>query len=50
MSELQRGTAFADRAWHGRVTVEENVRLARDTYLVRFRCPEIARASCQDSS
>ena len=33
---------FADRAWFGAVTVEENVRLARDTYRVRFRCPEIA--------
>lgn len=34
---------FADGAWHGRVAIEENVRLARDTYRVRFGCPEIAR-------
>lgn len=33
---------YADRAWFGAVTVEENVRLARDTYRVRFRCPEVA--------
>jgi len=34
---------FADHAWHGRVAIVENVRLARDTYRVRFACPEIAR-------
>jgi dihydroorotate dehydrogenase electron transfer subunit len=34
---------FADHAWHGAVVVQENVRLARDTYRVRFDCPEIAR-------
>lgn len=34
---------YADHAWHGPVTVEENVRLARDTYRIRFACPEIAR-------
>jgi dihydroorotate dehydrogenase electron transfer subunit len=34
---------YADSAWHGRVLVEENVRLARDTYRVRIRAPEIAR-------
>ncbi len=33
---------FADRAWHGTVEVVENVRLARDTYRVRFDCPELA--------
>ena len=33
---------FADRAWHGTVEVTENVRLARDTYRVRFDCPELA--------
>lgn len=33
---------YADRAWFGSVIVEENVRLARDTYRVRFRCPAIA--------
>lgn len=35
--------AYADNAWYGPVTVEENVELARDTYRVRFACPEIAR-------
>jgi dihydroorotate dehydrogenase electron transfer subunit len=34
---------YADHAWHGPVTVEENVPLARDTYRVRFACPQIAR-------
>jgi dihydroorotate dehydrogenase electron transfer subunit len=36
-------TYYADDAWHGRVTIDENVRIARDTYRVRFACPEIAR-------
>jgi dihydroorotate dehydrogenase electron transfer subunit len=34
---------YADNAWYGPVTVVENVRLARDTYRVRFSCAEIAR-------
>ncbi|MEN6452376.1 MAG: dihydroorotate dehydrogenase electron transfer subunit [Thermoguttaceae bacterium] len=34
---------YADHALHARVTVEENVRLARDTYRIRFACPQIAR-------
>jgi dihydroorotate dehydrogenase electron transfer subunit len=34
---------YADRAWFGTVTVTENVRLARDTYRVRFESPQIAR-------
>jgi dihydroorotate dehydrogenase electron transfer subunit len=38
----ERAVSYPDRAWHGTVTVEENVRIARDTYRVRFRCPEIA--------
>jgi dihydroorotate dehydrogenase electron transfer subunit len=33
---------YADHAWHGEVAVAENVRLARDTYRIRFACPEIA--------
>jgi dihydroorotate dehydrogenase electron transfer subunit len=33
---------YADNAWYGPVTVEENVLLAHDTYRVRFACPEIA--------
>lgn len=35
--------SFADAAWQGTVTVVENALVARDTYRVRFRCPEIAR-------
>lgn len=35
-------SAFADQAWFGSVTVTENVPLARDTYRLRFKCPEIA--------
>jgi dihydroorotate dehydrogenase electron transfer subunit len=35
---------YADRAVYRRVRLVENVRLARDTYRVRFQCPEMARA------
>ncbi len=34
---------YADHAWHGPVVVAENVPVARDTYRLRFACPEIAR-------
>ncbi|MBX7072901.1 MAG: dihydroorotate dehydrogenase electron transfer subunit [Pirellulales bacterium] len=34
---------FADQAWQGRVVVELNERIARDTFRLRFRCPEIAK-------
>src|SRR5690242_7974624 len=34
---------YADSATHERVDVIENVQLARDTYRIRFACPEIAR-------
>jgi dihydroorotate dehydrogenase electron transfer subunit len=34
---------YADRALQRAVEVVENVRLARDTYRVRFACPEMAR-------
>ncbi len=37
------GPTCPDRIWQGTVTVEENVLLARDTYRVRFACPELAR-------
>ena len=33
---------YADRACQQQVTVLENQRLARDTYRVRFECPELA--------
>lgn len=42
MNETESHACYADRAWHGTVTVDENVQLARDTYRLRFRCPEIA--------
>lgn len=34
---------YADSAAQVRVRIVENVRVARDTYRVRFECPEIAR-------
>ncbi len=34
---------YADRAAQYRVEIAENVSLARDTYRVRFECPELAR-------
>src|SRR6476619_267560 len=34
---------YADTAVQARVKIVENVQLARDTYRVRFACPEIAR-------
>jgi dihydroorotate dehydrogenase electron transfer subunit len=34
---------YADAAIQARVPVIENVKLARDTYRIRFECPEIAR-------
>jgi dihydroorotate dehydrogenase electron transfer subunit len=34
---------YADAATQARVQVIKNVRIARDTYRVRFACPEIAR-------
>jgi dihydroorotate dehydrogenase electron transfer subunit len=39
----QAAACYADRACFGTVTVTENVRLARDTYRVRFESPQIAR-------
>lgn len=34
---------FADRAVQVQVRADENVQIARDTYRVRFECPEVAR-------
>jgi dihydroorotate dehydrogenase electron transfer subunit len=34
---------YADRAQQATVTVVENLKIARDTFRVRFECPEIAR-------
>src|SRR5262245_17254943 len=42
-SNLLHAACYADAATQHRVRVVENVRLARDTYRVRFECPEIAR-------
>ena len=35
-------SCYADRAGHYQVEVVENVQLARDTYRLRFECPELA--------
>lgn len=44
MSATQHGVCFADRAWSGQAVIQENARLARDTYRLRIHCPEIAAA------
>ena len=43
MSKPLHAAHYADRARQATVTVVENVQLARDTFRVRFECPEIAR-------
>jgi dihydroorotate dehydrogenase electron transfer subunit len=43
MPEQNFRTVYADQAWQGAALVTENVRLARDTYRIRFSCPAIAR-------
>jgi len=43
MAEPAPRVCYADHAWQGVVSIEENVPLARDTYRVRFACPQIAR-------
>jgi dihydroorotate dehydrogenase electron transfer subunit len=43
MTEQDRCISYADRVWQGTVIAEGNTRIGRDTYRVRFRCPEIAR-------
>jgi dihydroorotate dehydrogenase electron transfer subunit len=44
MNQALAAAHYADRACHERVTVLENVRIARDTFRVRFHCPRIARS------
>ncbi|MBN1908987.1 MAG: dihydroorotate dehydrogenase electron transfer subunit [Pirellulales bacterium] len=44
MTDKQSSPTYADQAWQGVTTIVENVQLARDTYRVRLRCPEIAQA------
>jgi dihydroorotate dehydrogenase electron transfer subunit len=44
MTDSHRCVSYADHAWHGPVWIEENVRVACDTYRLRVPCPEIARA------
>ena len=44
MSNPLHAACYADRAAFHRVSVFENVRLARDTYRVRFDCPPMARS------
>jgi dihydroorotate dehydrogenase electron transfer subunit len=43
MRLMHHDACYADRAWWGRVAIEENLAIARDTYRVRIRAPEIAR-------
>ncbi len=43
MNEQMDQHFYADRAWRGETLVRENVRLAHDTYRIRFSCPPIAR-------
>ncbi len=43
MTGRQQRTSYADRAWHTAVAIGENTRIGRDTYRVRFACPQIAR-------
>ncbi len=43
MNEYPTAVHYPDRAWHGTVVLQENVRVARDTYRIRFHCPWIAR-------
>jgi len=43
MTSPLRAAYYADQAIHRTVEIVENVRMARDTYRVRFHCPEIAR-------
>lgn len=38
-----RAACYADQACQTQVVITENIRLARDTYRVRFECPEMAR-------
>jgi dihydroorotate dehydrogenase electron transfer subunit len=42
MTDERCAVSYPDRAWHGTVTVQENVPVARDTFRLRLGCPEIA--------
>lgn len=43
MTEHDRCISYADRVWQGTAAIGENIRIGRDTYRVRFACPQIAR-------
>jgi dihydroorotate dehydrogenase electron transfer subunit len=43
MNERHRHVAYADHAWHGTVAIQDNTRIACDTYRARLACPEVAR-------
>ena len=43
MNDSEPHYCWPDRAWCGRVTLQENVRLAKDTYRARFLCPDLAQ-------
>jgi dihydroorotate dehydrogenase electron transfer subunit len=42
MTTHDHDACYADRAWQGEIAVEENVRIARDTYRIRLLCPALA--------
>lgn len=42
MSCWQPETTYPDRAWCGSTEVVENLKIAQDTYRIRFGCPELA--------
>jgi dihydroorotate dehydrogenase electron transfer subunit len=42
MTDERRTVFYPDRAWHGTIAIHENVPVARDTFRLRLRCPEIA--------
>lgn len=44
MSHVQHEPCLSAKAWSGRAVIQENARLARDTFRVRLHCPQIARA------
>lgn len=43
MTDALHAAHFAHQACHERVTILENTRIARDTFRLRFHCPQLAR-------
>ena len=50
MSSPLHASYYADHALQRDVVISQNVRVARDTYRLRFECPPIARRACPASS